>query len=373
MSLTTWLLWSTHLIGSDSILARSSTSTPPKNSNADTMSKGRPQLVGSEPSLTTIFSTKLSGRTSVRFLYSRIPSADAGTTMPTITSTTMPIASRTPKSRIMGTLEMRSAAKATTAVNGGSEQRWCKVRHRLGDGVRLLVEHHLLLDTVVDLDREVDAHPDEDRQTRDRHERQADADHPEDRERPEHTDDHGEQGKQPPPNPEHDEQDDRHQHQRCGTKAEHAALEIVVEIGEVHRRAGHREIESLELGVLQDVDDLLGPRRLRVEIGVAFEHDTTDGGAVDDAPFDVRERRIERQADPALVVGRWDDGAVFGNGEPAVVVDQQLVVGRIPDDPLLLGDLTEPGERGGDVGLTCFGTRFVTSGGRQQRRRADGA
>ena len=125
MSLTTWLLWSTHLIGSDSILARPSTSTPPRNNSADTMSNGRPQLVGRDPSFTTIFSTKLSGRTSVRFLCSRIPSADAGTTMPTITSTKMPIPSRTPKSRIMGTLEMRKATKATTAVkaaanNGGA-------------------------------------------------------------------------------------------------------------------------------------------------------------------------------------------------------------------------------------------------------------
>ena len=77
-------------------------------------------------------------------------------------------------------------------------------------------------------------------------------------------------------------------------------------------------------------------------------------------------------ADPALGVGRWNDGAVLGDGEPAVVVDEQLVVGGIPDDALLLGDATEPGEGGRDVGLAGFGTRFVTSGGRQQRRRADG-
>ncbi len=238
--------------------------------------------------------------------------------------------------------------------------------------MRLLVEHHLLLDAVVDLDREVDAHPDEDRKTRDRDERQADADHPEDRERPEHADDDGEQRQQPPPNPEHDEQDDRHQRQRCGSEAEHAALQIVVEIGEVHRRAGHREIESLELGVFQDVDDLLGARRLRVEIGVALEHDTADRGAVDDAAFDVRERRSEREPDLARLVGRRDDGIVL-DGEPGVVVDQQFVVGGIADDPLVLRDRTEPGERDADVCLTHLGAGFVASGGRQQGGRSDGA
>ncbi len=315
--------------------------------------------------MTTIFSTKLSGRTSVRFLYSRIPSADAGTTMPTTTSTKMPIAEQDAEVADHGHLGDAQRDEGDQRSERRREQWWGEVGHRLGDRVRLLVEDHLLLDTVVDLDREVDAHPDEDRQTRDRDERQADADHPEDRERPEHADDHREQRQQPPPHPEHDEQNDRHQRQRCGTEAEHAALEIVVEIGEVHRRAGHNEIESLELGVFQDVDDLLGARRLRVEIGVALEHDTTDGGAVDDASLDVRERRSQRQSDPARLVGRWDDDIVL-DGEPAVVVDQQFVVGRIADDPLVLRDLTESGERDADVCLTHLGAGLVTSGGRQQ-------
>ena len=90
--------------------------------------------------------------------------------MPTITSTTMPIASSTPKSRIIGTFEMRSARNANDAGDRGGDQRRREVGHRLADRVAVVVEHHLLLDPVVDLDREVDAEPDQDRQPGDRDE-----------------------------------------------------------------------------------------------------------------------------------------------------------------------------------------------------------
>ena len=50
-------------------------------------------------------------------VHSRMPSADAVMTMPTMTSTVMPIASRMPKSRIIGTFEMRNARNATTPVS----------------------------------------------------------------------------------------------------------------------------------------------------------------------------------------------------------------------------------------------------------------
>ncbi len=116
MSLTVWLPWSIHLTGSDWILVRPSTSTPPTNRIVARTTIGSPKLVGSPPSLTTSFSTADSLRSSVRFVHSRIPSAEAGITMPTVTNTITPTARSTPKSRIIGTFEICNAMNASTPV-----------------------------------------------------------------------------------------------------------------------------------------------------------------------------------------------------------------------------------------------------------------
>ena len=126
MSATTWLPWSIHLIGSLSIRVFSSTSTPPTNSPTPMIASIGAILVGRLPSHTMKRSTHGSlSSVVVGMMYSRIPSADAGTTMPTITSITIPTASNTPKSRIIGTFEIWSAVKATTptivaVISGGA-------------------------------------------------------------------------------------------------------------------------------------------------------------------------------------------------------------------------------------------------------------
>ena len=75
-------------------------------------------VMGMLPSLTTKRSIHVSfGSPVVRWTYSRMPNADEGTTMATMTTITMPTPSNTPKSRIIGTFEMRSATNAATPVN----------------------------------------------------------------------------------------------------------------------------------------------------------------------------------------------------------------------------------------------------------------
>ena len=73
---------------------------------------------------------------------------------------------------------MRRARNATDAGERRRDQRRRQVGEVSAIGWSSLVEHHLFLDAVVDLDREVDAEPDQDRQARDGHERQVDADQP---------------------------------------------------------------------------------------------------------------------------------------------------------------------------------------------------
>ncbi len=183
----------------------------------------------------------------------------------------------------------------------GGEQRGREVGERFGDRVGLLVEHHLFLDTVVHLDREVDADTDQDRQTRDGDERQVDPDDAQDRERPQHADEHRQQRQQSPANPEHDGEDHGHQSERSGAEGEHAALEIVVDLGEVHRRAGDGELEAVEGCSVEHLEHVLGGRGLLVECGIAVEHDAADRRAVDGAAVDVRERPLQRLADPELL------------------------------------------------------------------------
>ena len=95
---------------------RPSASTPPTKSTTAAMIIGTAAFWGTEPNVMTIFSTMEDPRLDVGRWYSRAPSADTVTTMPVIISITTPIDNSTPKSRIIGTSEMRSAKNATTAV-----------------------------------------------------------------------------------------------------------------------------------------------------------------------------------------------------------------------------------------------------------------
>ena len=195
------------------------------------------------------------------------------------------------------------------AGNGCCDQRRGDVGHRLRDRMVLVVKDDFFFDSVVDLDREVDAQPDQDRQTRDRHEREVDADQSQQRERPEHTDEDGEQREQAPADLEDDEEHDGHHGERSETERQHAAFEVVVDLRQVDGRTGHREIEAVEVGGVEDVDDLLGAGRLLVEAGIAFEDDAADCGRVDRAALDVGERRCQGLADQALFDGRRGDRA----------------------------------------------------------------
>ena len=115
-SATVWLSWSIQRSGSDSILKLPSNAMPPMNSAIEAMTSGIAEADGSEPSFTTTRSTSDSPRAPVGTRYSRMPSTAVGMTMPTATSTTMPMASITPKSRIIGTCETWSARNATTPL-----------------------------------------------------------------------------------------------------------------------------------------------------------------------------------------------------------------------------------------------------------------
>ena len=147
------------------------------------------------------------------------------------------------------------------AGDGGDDQRRAEVRQRLGHGVLLVVEDHLLLDPVVDLDGEVDAQTDEDGEPGDGDQRQVDADVAEQRERPDHADDDAGERQQPPAHAEHDEQDDGHHHEGGGAQGEHAALQVVVDVAEEDRRAGRGDLEAVEVGGVDDVDAPVRCRR----------------------------------------------------------------------------------------------------------------
>ena len=252
---------------------------------------------------------------------------------------------------------------------GGSDQRRGQVGHRLGDRVLVVVEHDLLLDAVVDLDREVDAEPDQDRQAGDRHQREVDADQSEDRERPDHADQHGEQRQQPPANAEHQRQHDHHDGDRRRTEGQHAALQIVVDLLQVDGRARHGEVESLERRRLENRQQVLGGSRLIVEAEIPVEHDAADGGLL------VGERAGERQSDPAGVVGGRLRHTV-DDLEAGVVEDQQVdVLGVrldaadfVIEEALRLRDLATSGQAHRDVVAAGRSPGLVPGRGGEQRR-----
>ena len=225
------------------------------------------------------------------------------------------------------------------------DQRGHDIRQGRRDRVRIVVEHDFFLDPVVDLDGEVDAEADQDRQARDGDQRQIDAEVAQDREGPDDAEDHTEQGKQPPPHPEHQGENDCHDAECRRAELQHAALEVVVDVAQIERCAGRRDLETLEFGTLDDLDDGVGAGGQRVEIGIALEDDASDGRLV------VGEGRRQRQPDRAIVaVGRSDDLTAFG-GEPGVVVEQQLDPVGIAE--LLLADARESGQAQRHVGTTC--------------------
>ena len=71
--------------------------------------------------------------------------------------TAMPTASSRPKSRIIGTLAKRRAAKAKMASKVTTSSAGPRFAGRLLDRVLRAVDDHLLLDARVHLDRVVDA------------------------------------------------------------------------------------------------------------------------------------------------------------------------------------------------------------------------
>ena len=121
----------------------------------------------------------------------------------------MPTASSRPKSRIIGTLAKRSAAKAKMASNVTTSSAGPRLRAVSWIGCVGAVDDHLLLDARVHLDRVVDADAEHHGQAGDRDDRERDAEVAGEAERPDHADeDHGER-QQPPPDAEQHEQDQR--------------------------------------------------------------------------------------------------------------------------------------------------------------------
>ena len=78
----------------------------------------------------------------------------------------MPIASRTPKSCTIGTLEIFTVTKAITAATVAVSSGGPMWAQRLGERVATVTGDALLLDPVLHLDRELDAQPDQDRAAR---------------------------------------------------------------------------------------------------------------------------------------------------------------------------------------------------------------
>ena len=117
-------------------------------------------LVGRSPSFTTS-RPSLPSRKSlpvVGDLYSRMPSAASGPMMLHRQITPTPTASSRPKSRIIGTLAKRRARKAKMASKVTTSSAGPRFFDGLLDRVLGAVDHHLLLDARVHLDRVVDAH-----------------------------------------------------------------------------------------------------------------------------------------------------------------------------------------------------------------------
>ena len=114
MSRTDSLSWSTQRIGSDSIFRPPSRNTPATNRMTEASSSGTAAAAGSEPRRTTMRSTTDGLRSVLRTFHSRMPTMAVVKTIPTTTRVTMPMASITPKSRIIGTCEISRARNATT-------------------------------------------------------------------------------------------------------------------------------------------------------------------------------------------------------------------------------------------------------------------
>ncbi len=259
MSATTSLPWSIHLTGSLSIFVRPSTRMPPMNRNTDAITRPMPALVGRPPSLTTIRSTSDSPRSSVGLVHSRMPRIDAGSDDADVDQHEH--ADRRGARRSRGSsapCESWSARKATTPAIAATISGGARFDTRLGDRVLVVVEHLFLLDPVVDLDREVDPEPDQDRQTRDGDEAEVDAD-----------------------------QARRSRTSRARRRSRRAAaaaasgpgtsgrgstaitpsasaprvsmppLQVVVDLLEVDGRAGDGQVEAVELGAVEDLEDLL--------------------------------------------------------------------------------------------------------------------
>ena len=131
----------------------------------------------------------------------------------------MPTASSSPKSRIIGTLAKRSAAKAKIASKVTTSSAGPEVARRLLDRVLAAVEDHLLLDARVHLDRVVDADAEHHRKTRDGDDRERDAEVAGEPERPDDADEDDEQREQPPAHVEQHEQDHDHDRDRDRRRA----------------------------------------------------------------------------------------------------------------------------------------------------------
>ena len=169
MSWTTWLSWSIHLIGSLSILVSSL-----DEHAADEQRRRRPRrCIGRDlgRQAAELDDEVLDPETLRLALRRLLELADAeraiaGTTIPTITSTTIPTAEQ--HAEVADHRHLRDAQREEGGDAGdrGGDQRRREVGERLADRVLLVVEQHLLLDPVVDLDREVDAEPDQDRAAR---------------------------------------------------------------------------------------------------------------------------------------------------------------------------------------------------------------
>ena len=220
----------------------------------------------------------------------------------------------------------------------------------------------------MDLNGEVDPETDQDRQTRDRDQRQVDAEQRNNREGPDHTDQHSEERQQPPADLEDQGEHDGHHHERGQTQGDHPALEVVVDLLEVHGRPGDGEVEAVQLEVVEDGKDRVGGVGLLIEVGVAGEDHAADRDTVRGAAVDVGERRPQRTTDLQLVAsGRFRAVPTF------VAKDQQVVIGRVADDPVVARDRGQTGECGSDVGLASLAVLGVAGLRRQQRVGADAA
>ena len=224
----------------------------------------------------------------------------------------IPTASRRPKSRIIGTLAKRRAAKAKIASNVTTSSAGPRLRAVSWIGCSLRSRNGLLLDARVHLDRVVDTDAEHHGQAGDRDDRQRDAEVARKTERPHHADEDHPQRQQSPAHLEQQEQD--HDHDRDGDAAEceHPAAQVVVDVLEEHRRAGGddgrvREVELVGLRLHELRRLALGLDRL----------------VADEARDDLGMRRIEderpvREPDVALVV-------VQEEVHPLGVVERPLV------------------------------------------------